>query len=571
MPDSKAAWRERAAFLERAEGLTPIVAADTESGRFLLSTSDENITPPLFLKRSRGEIRALRRAMAALDALGARRRGGTLVDVGANIGTTTVSALNQHGFDRAVACEPEPRNVRLLELNLVANDLGGSATVCKAAVGDSDGEIDLVIARNQFGLHEVRSKGRPSPSWPNRARRTATVPQVTLDTLAREGAFDPDDVSLLWMDVQGHEGQVLRGARSLTARGIPVVLELDPEALKRHGGLSQTRRTILERYTHFVPLRGGVGEPANLVVVPVKRLARVIEGLRAEGRFTDVLLVRDPVDPPTPQAPFEIAGSIPGKPATRRRRKPRAPDAIETVERRDFVRRARGMSPLIAAELERATFVVRTAPGSAELPLFVHRSHPRLRRLNAAVMLLDALGLRRHGTFVEVGAGPGISSVAALAWHGFSRAVASEQDREERRMLELNLAANRLSARADVLDRQIALDRLAGKKVIRSDEVGLLWIEDVRATERALAGARALLRTAPPLVLRLEPGAPVSEFLRTGALSEAYTHFARLSSSPSPPKRARLLPIDALPGLVDGVARRAVHVLVLRLPPGERL
>ena len=136
----------RASFLHRAEELTPLVAVDAEGARFLLDTSDENITPSLFLKRSRGEIRSLRRAAAALGALGLRRVGGTLIDIGANVGTTTISALREHGFERAVACEPEVRNVRLLELNLVANGLRERVKVCPIAVGDSDRDVELLVA-----------------------------------------------------------------------------------------------------------------------------------------------------------------------------------------------------------------------------------------------------------------------------------------------------------------------------------------------------------------------------------------------------------------------------------------
>ena len=129
VPSGESIGWSGAALLWRAEESTSIVAVDTEAGCFLLATSDENITPSLFLKRSRGEIRTLRRTMSVLGELGLAPAGGTLVDVGANIGTTTVSGLRQHGFERAVACEPEPRNVLLLELNIVANDLRERAAV----------------------------------------------------------------------------------------------------------------------------------------------------------------------------------------------------------------------------------------------------------------------------------------------------------------------------------------------------------------------------------------------------------------------------------------------------------
>ena len=299
----------RASFLHRAEELTPLVAVDAEGARFLLDTSDENITPSLFLKRSRGEIRSLRRAAAALGSLGLRRVGGTLIDVGANVGTTTISALREHGFERAVACEPEPRNVRLLELNLVANGLREQVKVCPVAVGDSDRDVELLVARRYFGLHEVRPRGRPRPPWPGASRRVESVRQTTLDALARRAgpAYEPASVTLLWLDVQGHEGHVLRGAGGLTG----------PRRSGRAGALSRGATTA--RRARASPRDRS--EPLH-ALRPAARGARAARGrldpqvgavtrrLLAAGGFTDVLLVRAP-RPVAPSRSPLLDGSVP--------------------------------------------------------------------------------------------------------------------------------------------------------------------------------------------------------------------------------------------------------------------
>jgi FkbM family methyltransferase len=532
MPKADADPGARASFLHRAEELTPLVAVDAEGARFLLDTSDENITPSLFLKRSRGEIRSLRRAAAALGALGLWRVGGTLIDVGANVGTTTISALREHGFERAVACEPEGRNVRLLELNLVANGLRERVKVCPVAVGDSDRDVELLVARRYFGLHEVRPRGRPRPPWPGATHQVESVRQTTLDALAR-GAFEPASVTLLWLDVQGHEGHVLRGAGGLTDRGVPVVLELYPEALRRHGGLAHLLEIARSRYTHFVPLRGA-RDP--LEVVSTRRLAAVTRRLLAAGGFTDVLLVRVP-GPVAPSRPPLLDGSVPASPASRRRRrKLRAIDAIGAKERSEFVREARKLTPLVAAEIEGTMFIVRTAAGAEELSLFTQRSHPRLRRLEQAVSMLDELGLgerARAGAFVDIGAGAGLATVAALAWHRFARAVACEADLEARRFLELNLVANRLRTNP-----------------IPPVQPGLIWIEDPRQA----GDGRELLLNPAPVVLRLGRD-PLSPRL-VRAVSAGRAHCIRVSGG----RRPRIRPIGSLQ------CPSGTHVLALRLP-----
>ena len=52
--------------------------------------------------------------------------GGTrplFIDIGANIGTSTIAALALPMFDSAVCCEPETENFRMLGANLALNDL----------------------------------------------------------------------------------------------------------------------------------------------------------------------------------------------------------------------------------------------------------------------------------------------------------------------------------------------------------------------------------------------------------------------------------------------------------------
>src|SRR5262249_25024876 len=155
------------------------------------------------------------RALRVLDTVGNPVRARTFLDVGANIGTTTIPALLTHGFTRAVACEPEPQNRSLLELNLVANDLERGVEICPAAIGGLDGEVEFLVVERRSGLHEVHPSDSPLPGWKPGADQTMKVRQLALDPLAGRGLFDPGDVGLLWMDAQGHEGHILRGAESL--------------------------------------------------------------------------------------------------------------------------------------------------------------------------------------------------------------------------------------------------------------------------------------------------------------------------------------------------------------------
>ena len=69
--------------------------------------------------------------------------GADLVDVGANIGTTTVNALGGLAMRRAACFEPLPANLALLRQNLLLNGLLDRAEVVASALSDREGSTRL--------------------------------------------------------------------------------------------------------------------------------------------------------------------------------------------------------------------------------------------------------------------------------------------------------------------------------------------------------------------------------------------------------------------------------------------
>jgi FkbM family methyltransferase len=149
------------------------------------------------------------------------RPGDRCVDVGANIGVHAVRLARLTGQDgEVIAIEPDPDVVRRTQRNIALNGLA-NVRVISAAASDRAGELRLY---------------RPGPGDTNRARAslhyypyltgaTVIVPVVTVDDLCA-GA----PVSLIKIDVEGHEAAVLRGAAGTIARHAPsLVFEHAPE------------------------------------------------------------------------------------------------------------------------------------------------------------------------------------------------------------------------------------------------------------------------------------------------------------------------------------------------------
>jgi FkbM family methyltransferase len=150
--------------------------------------------------------------------------GDRCVDVGANVGVHTVrlaKLVGQHG--KVIAIEPDPEVIRRAQRNVALNGLE-TVRLINAAASDQPGEMQLY---------------RPSPCDTNRARASllhhpyltgaaTIVPVVTLDEVCAD-----ERISLIKIDVEGHESAVVRGATATIARDKPsIVFEYAPELLE---------------------------------------------------------------------------------------------------------------------------------------------------------------------------------------------------------------------------------------------------------------------------------------------------------------------------------------------------
>ena len=289
---------DRTEFFTRAQEYTPYLATPGGGALFLVKTSDMGVGRSLFAKQGRGEHMVLARAVGTLRGLMGPEAiaGRTFIDVGANIGTTTVPAVVTHGFGSAVSIEPEPENIRNLRLNIVLNDLDDRVTALPVAVSNERGEADLVVNQRRTGKHwiatdrgKLENKGVPEDE-------ILRVETVTLDYLVEGSVIEPERVGMLWMDAEAHEGHVLEGASALLERGTPIVLEYNPELLDRAGGLTKIDDALRGNYTHFAGMhRNADTDKPDFPLQPVDELPAYAERFLdpdQRGGKTDIIVLR---------------------------------------------------------------------------------------------------------------------------------------------------------------------------------------------------------------------------------------------------------------------------------------
>jgi FkbM family methyltransferase len=280
--------RRVAAWHAIQAGEPRLITVRSKNGRITFDSRDTIIGPSLYLQGN-WEHDLMRRTVEALRTyhlVDPRRR--TLVDVGANIGTTTVAFLRDRVFDDAIAIEPEPANFDLLQRNVRQNDLTGKVVCLRVALGEVAGSTRLALSPTNFGDHRIHVSSE-SGHFGEESWETVEVPVERLDDIVgRQVAKEPSDIALVWMDVQGYEGHVLLGARDLIAADVPVELEFWPYGLARAGTPRDTFLGLVSRaFTRFVDLR----DPA-LAARSIEEMAGLYDRYVGPDGATELLLMR---------------------------------------------------------------------------------------------------------------------------------------------------------------------------------------------------------------------------------------------------------------------------------------
>jgi FkbM family methyltransferase len=145
------------------------------------------------------------------------------IDVGANRGLYSY-ILAKH-FDVVESFEPQPLCAELIAAYSKA--FGKQITVHQCALSSSSDELILYIPTIRGRLRTTRSTGLASLQKPKGDFQIIKVPVRTLDE------YNFQDVSFIKIDVEGHEQQVIAGAKHTILRNKPI---LQIEIEQRHLG-----------------------------------------------------------------------------------------------------------------------------------------------------------------------------------------------------------------------------------------------------------------------------------------------------------------------------------------------
>lgn len=238
----------------------------------------------------------------AVRAFVAQYRPGRqwIVDVGANIGTTTIPFVRA-GF-HVIAIEPVPATLRYLRSNLEANGLAGQVRVVEGAVAARLEEV-LITTSTSLGSSEVVSAASSTAGFEMRYGRgeTIRVRALGLVQAIEEAAVAPESIALVWADTQGSETAVIETGAALWAAGVPLFAEFWLGGLASKGGVdgfvehaSRHFRQFIDAANHGRLLAGALDQDADQrpEARPVAELRDLAEEVASyPAQFTDILLL----------------------------------------------------------------------------------------------------------------------------------------------------------------------------------------------------------------------------------------------------------------------------------------
>jgi FkbM family methyltransferase len=193
------------------------------------------------------------------------------IDVGANIGTHIIAALLGVGFSEATAFEPVPELFKVLQENISINNLSQKSALFNLALSKKKTILQVELSPHNTGDNRIVKSNRLSKHneylWEKTTVSTVALDNITMlkDQQLNFQSFDnlksilhSDELfmigynqsvssqslltaalnknnALAWIDTQGHEPDIFRGAKKLIKSDIPMVTEFWPYGLIRAG------------------------------------------------------------------------------------------------------------------------------------------------------------------------------------------------------------------------------------------------------------------------------------------------------------------------------------------------
>jgi len=218
---------------------------------------------------------------------------GTYIDIGANIGLTTIPIVRKKDI-QCFAFEPEINSYFSLRKNIIANGVEQKVKAFNVALFSDDCILEMELSNINSGDHRIRVEQRNvlnGCQYNESSRRTAKVRARKLDSvLMPERLIKP---VVMKVDTQGSEVRVFRGAEKCLNLVDYLIVEYWPYGLLRIGDSTEAFIQAIRQFQY-----GAMYDDSKLGILelrPIEELINVISSIPQNNvniEHTDIVLSR---------------------------------------------------------------------------------------------------------------------------------------------------------------------------------------------------------------------------------------------------------------------------------------
>lgn len=152
---------------------------------------------------------------------------GLFLDIGANSGLFSLMVAST-GQTRSIAFEPFPKIYELLKCNIELNQFSDRIQTERLAISNITGQLKFYVPTN-FGL--IETSASLEPNFKKQHSDIIEVESSTLDDYLQAQGLEECPISVIKIDVEGHEPAVLEGAFKTIQKHRPIIIaEILPKA-----------------------------------------------------------------------------------------------------------------------------------------------------------------------------------------------------------------------------------------------------------------------------------------------------------------------------------------------------
>jgi len=189
-----------------------VIAPENFPGRFIVSATSDLAKRVITFGNFEPELTSLLEHFSDID--------GEIVNIGANVGFYSVFfARTFQGVHKVIAIEPNPEAFEMLKSNIALNELDGKIVPIQVCVGEKTGQVD-------FSFIPGKSEYSSISGISHHAVRGLEQETIAIDImpLGEATAGHLSDPKMIFIDTEGAELLVLKGAEDIVKNAMPILI-----------------------------------------------------------------------------------------------------------------------------------------------------------------------------------------------------------------------------------------------------------------------------------------------------------------------------------------------------------